>query len=212
MIKAMRIRFWALVAVFGILGAAARAEEIIAAPRIGATVKGDVVNAVGVAGLKAWLLDPFAVECDYVGVGGDITGFAIRGLFWIPTGWEAGSAGIRPFIGAGYADLEQEISVSGTGVSLGTDSIQWGVSGDGKVKCQGSGLQVSCGVQANPFKVFPRLFLEAELLYSFFDVEGKGTSRIQGTGVLAPYSADAEVAVESDVNALSLLLGLTVYF
>jgi hypothetical protein len=212
MIKAMRIRLLAFVAVGMVLGAEARAEDSIAAPRIGATVKGDVVNAVGVAGVKAWLLDPFAVECDYVGVGGDITGYAIRGLFWIPAGLKTGSTGIRPFIGAGYADLEQEISVSGTGLSLGTDSIQWGVAGDGKVKCQGSGLQVSCGVQANPFKSFPRLFLEAELLYSVFDVEGKGTSRIQGAGVLAPYSADAEITVESDVNALSLLLGLTVYF
>lgn len=212
MIQAMRIRFWAFVAVFTVLGAAARAEDSIAPPRLGVTMKGDVVNAVGVAGLKAWLLDPFAVECDYVGVGGDITGYAIRGLFWIPTGLKAGDAVIRPFIGAGYADLEQEISVSGTGLSLGTDSIQWGVSGDGKIDCQGSGLQVSCGVQANPFKAFPRLFLEAELLYSFFDVEGKGTSRVQGAGVLAPYSADAEITVESDVNALSFLLGLTVYF
>lgn len=212
MIKAMRTR-WVVFAVAGlVLGAEAQAEDALAAPRLGATVKGDVVNAVGVAGLKAWLLDPLAVECDYVGVGGDITGFAIRGLFWIPTGLEAGSTRIRPFIGAGYADLEQEISVSGTGVSLGTDSIQWGVAGDGKIDCEGSGLQVSCGVQANPFKAFSRLFLEAELLYSFFDVEGKGASRVQGAGVLAPYSADAEITVESDVNALSLLLGLTVYF
>lgn len=212
MIQAMRIHLAAVVAVFTVLGAKARAEDSLAAPRLGVTMKGDVVNAVGVAGLKAWLLDPFAVECDYVGVGGDITGYALRGLFWIPTGLEAGSAGIRPFVGAGYADLEEEISVSGAGVSLGTDSVQWGVSGDGKIDCQGSGLQVSCGVQANPFKVFPRLFLEAELLYSFFDVEGQGTSRVQGAGVLAPYSADAEITVESDVNALSLLLGLTIYF
>ena len=212
MIKAMRTR-WVVFAVAGlVLGAEAKGEDALAAPRLGATVKGDVVNAVGVAGIKAWLLDPLAVECDYVGVGGDITGYAIRGLFWIPTGLKAGSTRIRPFIGAGYADLEQEISVSGTGLSLGTDSIQWGVAGDGKIDCEGSGLQVSCGAQANPFKAFPRLFLEAELLYSFFDVEGKGTSRVQGAGVLAPYSADAEITVESDVNALSLLLGLTIYF
>ncbi|NCA82418.1 MAG: hypothetical protein EOM72_06685 [Opitutae bacterium] len=210
--KAMRTR-WVVFAVAGwVLGAAAKGEDSFAAPRLGATVKGDVVNAVGVAGLKAWVLDPLAVEVDYVGVGGDITGYAIRGLFWIPTGLKAGEAMVRPFIGAGYADLEQEISVSGTGLSLGTDSIQWGVAGDGKITCQGSGLQVSCGVQANPFKSFPRLFLEAELLYSFFDVEGQGTSRVQGSGILAPYFADAEITVESDVNALSLLLGLTVYF
>lgn len=210
--RSMRFHWAAIAAVCAGFCAEARAEDSLAAPRVGVTMKGDVVNAAGVAGIKAWLLDPFAVECDYVGVGGDFTGYAIRGHFLIPVGLPAGDAEIRPFIGAGYARIEQDLSVTGRGLSLGTDSITWGVEGDGTIECEGSGLLISCGVQANPFRAFSRLFLEVELLYALFEVEGRGTSRIQGTGNLAPYSADAEIAVESDYNALSFLLGLTVYF
>ena len=210
--RSRKFRRAAIVAVGLVFCAGARAQEARIAPRVGATLKGDVVNAVGVAGIKAWLLEPFVVECDYVGVGGDFTGYAIRGHFLIPAEWLGGMASIQPYIGAGYASIRQDLEVSGRSLSLGTDSIAWGVAGDGTIECEGSGLVISCGAQANPFKAFPRLFLEAELIYALFDVEGQGQAGVQGTGSLAPYSAAAEVTVESDYDALSFLLGLSVYF
>lgn len=207
-----RVRWAAALAAAGMLCAATRAEEAFAPPRIGPTLKGDAVNRVGVVGAKAWLLDALAVEGGYVGAGGNFTGYAVRGVWLAPADWRAGPATLRPYLAAGYADIREDVSVSGGTVDVAGETIRWGVAGSGQVACRGRGLQVACGLQANPFRRFPRLFLEAELMYSLFDVEGRGASRVEGTGLWAPYAVDAEVTVESDFNALGFLLGATVYF
>jgi len=187
------------------------ADESAKPLRVGVTAKADWMNIGFRPGLKILMMDRFAAEAYYVGLGGDYTGYTVRGMYLFPALWEQESIRLRPYAGLGFSSVEQEIEYGGS-ANYNYSGYQAGYTARAKYTYEGSWPVVFAGVQINPIKTVPNLVFEAELLYSIFDVELDAEASARGTGAISGAAAHGSAHAESDYDELGLVLGISYYF
>lgn len=205
---------WASLAMlaWALLPIPVRGEEgLLASTRIGLTAKADWMNVGLRPGLKVLVLDKVALEANYIGIGGDYTGFSLRGTYLFPALWSKGERGLRPYAGAGYTHVEKTVE-SGGAATYNYGGYQMGYTAKAKYEYEGNGAQIFGGLQINPFSSLPNLFFEAELNYSLFDVEYQASAAVQGTGEISGVRAQGAAKAESDYSQMGLMVGFTYYF
>lgn len=206
----MSIRLRGFVAAgLALLGALSEAGTL---PQVGLTLKGDLVNRIGAPGLKLWWAPHFAMEGYWAGLHGDYDGFLLRGLVVLPAVGEIAHSSLRPYLGVGYARLEQTVGFSGRTDQVRIGGQTFSATTSASARARGSGAQLFAGLQVNPFAALPHLVFETELGYALFEVEGQARGLVEIEGPLGDFGSESRISVKSDYETFSLMVGATYYF